>query len=53
MILDGIHRQLPVLLVQLDQPLREPHRILEEHVRVHHAVADEQRALEAVREIDR
>src|SRR5262249_61581360 len=43
-----LHREdsdRPVLLAELDQPLNQPDRVLEEHVRVHHAVADEQRAL--------
>src|SRR3954468_764676 len=51
-VLDRIRRQLPVLLAQLDQPLGEPHRILEQHVGVHHAMADEQRPLQPAGKVD-
>ena len=53
MILDRVRRDRPVLLAQLDQPLRQPHRVLEVDVGVDHAVADEQRALQPFGEVDR
>ena len=53
MVFDRIHGELPVLLSQLDQPLRQPHRILEVHVRVDHAVADQQRAFQPLGKVDR
>ena len=49
----GIQRDRPVLLAQLDQPLRQAHAVLEQHVGVDHAVADQQRALETLGEVDR
>src|ERR1043165_5369704 len=52
-VLDRVRRQLPVRLAQLDQLLREAHAVLEVHVRVDHAVADQEAALEAVREVNR
>src|SRR5205814_10211871 len=52
-IFDGEHRHAPVFLAQLDQLLREAHRVLEVHVRIDHAVADEQRSFQSVGEVDR
>src|SRR5207245_2666681 len=43
---------VPPLLAQLDQPLDEARGVLEVHVVVHHAVADEEPALQPFREID-
>src|SRR5205823_9056649 len=48
----GVGRDLPVLFPQFDQALDEAHRVLEVDVRVHHAVADEERALEAAGEVE-
>ena len=48
---EGRHR--PGLLAQFDQPLHQPHGVLEKHVCVHHAMADKQLALQAVGKIDR
>src|SRR5713101_590859 len=50
--LDRIHGHVPALLAQLDQPLDEARGVLEVHVVVHHAVADEEPALQPFREID-
>src|SRR2546430_11165470 len=44
--LDRIHGHLPALLAQLDQPLDQARGVLEVHVVVHHAVADEEPALD-------
>src|SRR2546425_2646524 len=40
MSLCGVHRDLPVLLFQLDQPLHQAGGVLEVDVVVHHAVTD-------------
>ena len=40
-------------LAELDQPLLEPHDVLEVHVRVHHAVQHQQRILETLGVEDR
>src|SRR5262245_2062932 len=53
MIFDGIYGQLPILFPQFDQALDQPHRVLEMHVDVDHAKADQQRAFQPLREIDR
>src|SRR5262245_48328200 len=49
-ILDRIKRHRPVFLAQFDQLLRQPHRVLEEHVRIHHPVQHQQRALQPIGE---
>src|ERR1044072_1652356 len=51
-VFDGVGGQLPVLFAQLDEALGEADGVLEVHVGVHHAVADEQRALEPCGEVD-
>src|SRR6185295_16978221 len=53
MVLDRERRDRPVVLPELDEALHQPHAVLEQHVGVDHAVADEQRAFEAFGEIDR
>src|SRR5688500_10564871 len=50
-ILNGIDRQFPVFFTQFNQPLRETDRILEVHVDIDHAMANQQRALEPLRKI--
>src|SRR5206468_1221638 len=51
-VLHGKGSQLPVLFSQLDQPLCETDAVLEVHVRVDHAVADQQPTFQAFGEID-
>src|SRR5215469_477789 len=51
MVLHRVDRQVPVRLAELNESLHQPHGIGEFHVRIHHAVADEQRSLQALREI--
>jgi hypothetical protein len=48
-----IHRHLPVAFAEFDQALREPDDVGEMHVSVHHTVGDQQRVLQAFREVDR
>src|SRR5439155_11462235 len=48
----GVHRHLPVLLLQLDQPLHQAGGVLEIHVVVYHTVTDEQSPPEPLGEID-
>ena len=52
-VLDRIRRDLPIRFAQLDQPLREADAVLEVHVRVDHAVADQQASFQSLREVDR
>src|SRR5256885_13351149 len=40
-VLDRERRERPVLLSQLDQPLDQTHAVLEEHVGIDHAVANQ------------
>src|SRR5687768_678046 len=50
--LHGIDGQLPVLLAQLDEALHEADAVLEVHVVVDHPVADQERRLQPLREVD-
>jgi hypothetical protein len=52
-ILDRENADRPVLFAQFDQPLDQPDRILEQHVRVNHPMQDQQRPLQAFGEINR
>src|SRR3989339_1645629 len=52
MVLQGIRRKFPVFLLQLNQPLCQPHGVLEMHIDVDHPVADQQRSLESLRMIN-
>ena len=52
MAIERVRGQRQVVLVQLDQSLVEPHRVLEQHVVVDHPVADEQRPRETFGELD-
>ena len=51
-VFDGVGGQLPVLFAQLDELLREADGVLEMHVDIDHAVADEERAAQAAGEVD-
>src|SRR5439155_17886648 len=51
-VLRRVRRKLPVCLAQFDQALREAHAVLKMHVRVDHAVADEQASFQTVGEVD-
>src|SRR2546428_14042298 len=48
--LRGIHRDLPVLLLRLDQPLYQAGAVLEIQVVVHHTVTGEQPPPQPLRE---
>src|SRR4051812_48728443 len=50
-IFDGVGRYLPVLFAEFDEAFGEADGVLEVDVRVNHAVADEQRALQALGEV--
>src|SRR5262245_6708552 len=49
-IFDGVGHEPPALLSELDQPLREADAVLEVHVRVDHAVQNEERIIETLGE---
>src|ERR1051326_383238 len=48
-----VNRHVPVVLLQLDQFLHEADGVLEVHVRIDHAVADEQISFQSIGEVDR
>ena len=50
---DRIDGDLPVLLLQLDQPLGQPDGVLKRDVVIHHPVADQQGAFQSGRMFDR
>lgn len=52
-ILHRIDRHFPILLAQFDQALRQAHRVLKMDVDIHHAVTDQQRALQTRGKVDR
>src|SRR5262245_267831 len=52
-IFDRVGGQFPILFPQFNQALDQPHCVLEMDIDVDHAVADQQRALQTFREIDR
>ena len=49
-VLNGIDGELPVLFAQLDEPLDQAHGVVELNVGIHHAVTDEECALQPVGE---
>src|ERR1035438_4790575 len=53
MVFYWINGKIPVLLAQLNQPLHQPHGVLEMDVGIHHPMADQQRAFQPLRKIDR
>ena len=53
MVLDRVQSHFPVVLAQLDQPLRQADRVLGVDVGVDQAVQDQQRPLEVLGEVDR
>ena len=53
MAFERVAGHFPVVLLELDQALRQPHRVLVEHVVVDHAVADQQVAAQVFRVFDR
>ena len=50
---DRVNRDFPVLLFQLDQPLGESDGVLEGHVVIHHAMADQEWVSESLGVLDR
>ena len=47
-----VHGHIPIRLLQFNESLREPHRVLEEDVVVDHAVANEQRGRQTLGMLD-
>ncbi len=50
--LDRVHGHVPVGFPELNQSLSQSDGVFEEHIVVDHAVTDQQRFLESVREVD-